>query len=278
MTGAEYWAFFGASVVLAVTPGPDTFLTLRFGAKGWKPGFLYACAVATGILVWAVLSLTVLGALLDRYPWLLEVLTYAGAAYLLYLGITSVLGGRKQLKALAPARREVVATGKGEGVLVGAGTTAVTGVAGGATVGLETAPLSTGTESAPSTGDTVAVGDTIATRDTNGTDTAPPDRTKRSKLDGNPYVVGVFSGLTNPKTGLFFLALLPPFLPASPSGVDYVLLVLTMMVTIWLYSLLLVAAASRVGRWLQTGRGPAFVDLVSGGILVVLAVLIVLTH
>ncbi|WP_349826909.1 LysE family translocator [Brevibacterium litoralis] len=283
MTGAEYLAFLGAAVVLAVTPGPDTFLTLRFGSKGWRPGFLYSCAVATGIVLWAVLTLTVLGALLDALPWLLEVLTYLGAAYLLYLGITSILSGRRQLREVRPdpGSRTVVEVAAGTADLATAveaprplhapvpagvsGSTGRTDTSGGEITDFGADAAFRNTASAPNTVMSEPAG-------------AQSARQVRSKTDRNPYMTGILSGITNPKTGLFFLALLPPFLPAAPGAVDYVLLVATLAVTIFVYSLLLVGVAAKVGRWINSPKGPGVIDLVAGSVLAVLAVLIVVTH
>ncbi|MBM7847367.1 hypothetical protein [Arthrobacter roseus] len=55
VTGAEYLAFLAASAILALTPGPDTFLTLRFGAHHVRDGLVYTVAVALGVMAWRCL-------------------------------------------------------------------------------------------------------------------------------------------------------------------------------------------------------------------------------
>lgn len=89
------------------------------------------------------------------------------------------------------------------------------------------------------------------------------------------FRTGIISSLTNPKTGLFFLALLPPFLPHAPSLTDHLLLLLTVAVCMFVYGVLLSLVARRVGRMLTRGRGPLVVDTVAGAMLVLLGVSIV---
>jgi threonine/homoserine/homoserine lactone efflux protein len=90
------------------------------------------------------------------------------------------------------------------------------------------------------------------------------------------FRTGIISSLTNPKTGLFFLALLPPFLPASPGFVDHVLLLATVAACMFVYGVLLSVVARRVGRFLTKGRGPLVVDSVAGGMLILLGVSLIL--
>lgn len=86
------------------------------------------------------------------------------------------------------------------------------------------------------------------------------------------FRTGLISSLTNPKTGLFFLALLPPFLPASPGLLDQAVLVATVVGCMLVYGAGLSVVAGRVGRFLTGGAGPLIVDGVAGAILVVLGV------
>ncbi len=102
------------------------------------------------------------------------------------------------------------------------------------------------------------------------------DRPGMSGFIGNIDITGVISSLTNPKTGLFFLALLPPFLPQSPSPIDHTLLVATVAGCILLYGALLSAVADRVGRSLTAGSGPIVIDAVAGVVLIVLGITVVL--
>lgn len=251
MTGAEYVAFLGAVAILVLTPGPDTFLTLRFAAHRLRAGVVYSIAAALGTLVWAVLALTGVAALLQRFPEVRVVLTWAGGAFLVYLGAKALLHVRAVLRANGAGRATVAAETVDAPVgVMTACATADSATADSATAGSGTA-VAVKTEAAPAT----AI----------GFDT--PARVV--------FRTGIISSLTNPKTGLFFLALLPPFLPHAPSLTDHLLLLLTVAVCMFVYGVLLSLVARRVGRMLTRGRGPLVVDTVAGAMLVLLGVSIV---
>ncbi|AFV00898.1 LysE family translocator [Simiduia agarivorans] len=83
---------------------------------------------------------------------------------------------------------------------------------------------------------------------------------------------------TNPKTALFFLALLPQFADASYGPLGPQLLVLGLIVTLSAVpcDIIVALGASRVRRWLAAHpRAPLIQERVSGGILVALAMFIV---
>lgn len=83
---------------------------------------------------------------------------------------------------------------------------------------------------------------------------------------------------TNPKTALFFLALLPQFADASYGPLGPQLLVLGLIVTLSAVpcDIIVALGASRVRHWLAAHpRAPLIQERVSGGILVALAMFIV---
>jgi RhtB (resistance to homoserine/threonine) family protein len=87
------------SVVVIVTPGPDTALTIRnVFAGGRRAGLATALGVATGQLVWALLTSLGLVALLLASAPVFHALRLLGAAYLVYLGVQSL---RSSFKATA---------------------------------------------------------------------------------------------------------------------------------------------------------------------------------
>ena len=88
-----YLAFLGISLVVIMTPGPDTALTVRNtitgGARG---GVLTAIGVALGQLLWAsAASAGVVGLLVASAP-VFEALKLAGAAYLIVTGVQTLYG------------------------------------------------------------------------------------------------------------------------------------------------------------------------------------------
>jgi threonine/homoserine/homoserine lactone efflux protein len=84
-------AFLGISVLVIVTPGPDTAVTIRNTlASGQAGGMATACGVATGQAIWALAtSVGIVALLVASEPMFLAV-KYAGAAYLAWLGLQSL--------------------------------------------------------------------------------------------------------------------------------------------------------------------------------------------
>ena len=78
--------FAGVSLVVIVTPGPDTALTVRNGLFGRRSGILTAVGVGTGQLAWALLTACGVASVLAAHQGALTVLRLAGAAYLVGLG------------------------------------------------------------------------------------------------------------------------------------------------------------------------------------------------
>lgn len=251
VTGAEYMAFVGACVILAVTPGPDTFLTLRFAAHSVRSGFVYTVAVALGVLVWAVLALTGVAALLQSFPEVRSGLTWIGGSYLVFLGVSALVQVYRARRRSTPAPVSVT---------VGAGASASVGSPG---LGSSAGPVGIGSSE-----------ESAVRRDhpepAAGVDSGEPRM--RARSHSAVFRTGMISSLTNPKTGLFFLALLPPFLPSAPSTVDHVILVATVVACMVVYGAGLSVVARRVGKLLTRGSGPLIVDGVAGSVLVILGV------
>jgi threonine/homoserine/homoserine lactone efflux protein len=84
-------AFLAVSALVIVTPGQDTALTIRNTlARGRRGGVHTAAGVALGQLVWALAASAGLVALLRASEPAFLALRIAGAAYLLYLGLTAL--------------------------------------------------------------------------------------------------------------------------------------------------------------------------------------------
>ena len=84
--------FLLASFVLAVTPGPGVFyIVARSVAQGRRSGLASVAGVAAGNLGNAVAASFGLAALFAASALVFSIVKYAGAAYLIYLGIKALL-------------------------------------------------------------------------------------------------------------------------------------------------------------------------------------------
>lgn len=99
------WAFFMATeIVLCLTPGPAVLFVvsqgLRYGGRRSAWGNL---GILSANALYFLLSAIGLGAALSASYELFLAIRYAGAAYLIYLGITTILG---KGRALSPSSGE----------------------------------------------------------------------------------------------------------------------------------------------------------------------------
>jgi threonine/homoserine/homoserine lactone efflux protein len=86
-------AFVGVSVVVALVPGPDMALVARNVLRhGRSAGFATSVGICTGILGWAIAAGLGISTLLAASAAAFTSLKLAGAAYLIYLGITTIRG------------------------------------------------------------------------------------------------------------------------------------------------------------------------------------------
>lgn len=84
-------AFLLLSAITILTPGPDTALTIRNTLVGGRAaGIATSLGVASGQLVWAVGTAFGWVAILFAAGPLLQLIRYAGAIYLIYLGLLSL--------------------------------------------------------------------------------------------------------------------------------------------------------------------------------------------
>lgn len=91
--GTLLTVFLVASFMLAVTPGPGVlYIVTRSVTQGRRSGLASVAGVALGNLGNALAASLGLAALFAVSAWALELVRYAGAAYLLYLGLRTVMG------------------------------------------------------------------------------------------------------------------------------------------------------------------------------------------
>ena len=219
MTLASLLAFAGLATVLALTPGPDTFLVLRYGLAGARSGFAAAFGCLLGSMVWALLVGVGVAALLQQSAEVYQWLKIAGGLYLVWLGAGSFLAARRAAAADTAAARH------------------------------------TGTDDAANT----QASGTSAGRKAQGTTPA--------------FLAGVLSSTLNPKIGLFFLALMPQFIPAGSNTLLAALALGALFAGIGLaYFVVLILVATRAVAWLRRPVVNEWLERVSSAVLAVLGI------
>ncbi|MEH0018743.1 MAG: LysE family translocator [Desulfobacter sp.] len=87
------WLLYLSLVFVATaTPGPAVFFIMnKSGLFGWKKASFSALGNITGLFILGLVAVTGLGALLRASETLFSLVRYAGAAYLVYLGLIQIL-------------------------------------------------------------------------------------------------------------------------------------------------------------------------------------------
>jgi threonine/homoserine/homoserine lactone efflux protein len=88
----HYWLFLATAIVLILTPGQDTFFILGRSLSGGRgAGIAAALGVSAGTVVHTVLAALGLSALLATSPYAFMAVKFAGAAYLVFIGVRALL-------------------------------------------------------------------------------------------------------------------------------------------------------------------------------------------
>ena len=106
--GAEIWVFVLGWVIGAGSPGPATLAIsgTSMGA-GRASGLMMAAGIVCGSAFWGITAALGMSALMMTHAWIIEVVRYAGAAYLLYLAVKSFRN------AMRPGVAKAVETSRG---------------------------------------------------------------------------------------------------------------------------------------------------------------------
>jgi len=103
-------AFLGISALVIATPGADTAITIRNTVLGGRAGGLAtAMGVATGQAIWALATSVGIVTLLVASEPLFLAVKYAGAAYLVVLGIQSLRAAFRSAAPLSVAMKSLPA-------------------------------------------------------------------------------------------------------------------------------------------------------------------------
>jgi threonine/homoserine/homoserine lactone efflux protein len=245
VTGPEILTITGAAAALAVTPGPETILTIRLSSLRRRAGLVYALGTATGTVIWMVLALTGVSALLTVYPAAVQVLKIVGGLYLCFLGVLAARQAvllRRSLSASTPSAQS----------------------------------------SAP--GAAASAQSSASAAEPNGDVVAGPVSEIATAMESNSwghlrsivsYRRGIVSSLSNPKVGLFFLAILPTLVPASPTGVDYALLIAVVLGVLLAYQIVLALTASLAASAMAHRSADFFIEAASAVILLIIGIAVI---
>lgn len=98
-------AFLVASLILAVTPGPGVlYIVARSLAQGLRSGLVSVAGVALGNLGNAMAAALGLAVLFAASAAAFTAVKYAGAFYLVYLGVRMLQGARAEIAAAPPTQ------------------------------------------------------------------------------------------------------------------------------------------------------------------------------
>ncbi|MER7504639.1 LysE family translocator [Nonomuraea pusilla] len=111
ITGAVL-SFAAVVALLTLTPGLDTALILRTSlVAGRRPAWGVVLGIQLGTLTWGVLTAAGLSALLSASRLAYDVLRWAGAAYLVWMGLRMLLAKAQETEVV----QETVGFGRGFG-------------------------------------------------------------------------------------------------------------------------------------------------------------------
>lgn len=92
-----------ASTLVILAPGPDSMLVMRNTMRGGRrAGWVTACGTLSGLTIWALAAALGLSALLRVSHVGYDILRFCGAAYLIWLGVTSLAHVRRRKNTAEP--------------------------------------------------------------------------------------------------------------------------------------------------------------------------------
>ena len=100
MFDSLFWAFVGLAVLVTITPGADTVLTIRNTlSDGTRAGIWTVAGICSGFIFQPLLAALGVAALFIKLPLAFAAVKFAGALYLVYLGGQSLREATRLWKA-----------------------------------------------------------------------------------------------------------------------------------------------------------------------------------
>ncbi len=102
------WLFAASCLLLNITPGQDTLYILgRSIAQGKRAGLISVAGIMSGILMHTLFAALGLSIVLDTSALAFNTIKYIGAAYLIWIGINMLRGGRTEDSFQAVEEKEL---------------------------------------------------------------------------------------------------------------------------------------------------------------------------
>lgn len=94
----DFWVFAFTAILLNLTPGNDMlYVIARSSSQGIRAGVVSALGIMAGCMVHMLAAVLGLSAVIAGSALAFDIIKYIGAAYLIYLGIKSIMSHRKAL-------------------------------------------------------------------------------------------------------------------------------------------------------------------------------------
>jgi RhtB (resistance to homoserine/threonine) family protein len=118
----NFYLFLTVSILINISPGPDMIYTAaRSLSQGTKAGVFSALGIFTGCLFHIAAATFGISQIIEESVLLFSIIKYAGAAYLIFLGIRSLVNKRKratEIKSLpAMSNRKIFLQGMTTNIL-----------------------------------------------------------------------------------------------------------------------------------------------------------------
>ena len=105
MTLTSWLSLVAICILGALSPGPSLAVVLKQSMNNdASHGMVAGVSHALGVALWALLTIFGLGVLVSESPLTFSILTYAGAAYLAWMGIQALRAGRSHIQPLTHGR------------------------------------------------------------------------------------------------------------------------------------------------------------------------------
>ncbi|MHA3682829.1 LysE family translocator [Leucobacter sp. HY1908] len=254
MVLALWISLLGVSLVVSLTPGAGAINTMSNAlAVGWRRAFWGIIGQQFGILAHILVAAAGIGVLITGSPVAFAVVRYAGAAYLIFIGLRQFFARPPVAAGHTPAKSAATqsAPGKAESETATGSVQVLTRVE----ARVSETELAGG--SAPKPG--------------NGTSAPTAGQLVRR---------GFWVNMLNPKAVVFFLAIMPQFISADlPAMPQYLIIALTMTaIDMTIMTFVFAAAAEQFRRFTGSPRGQVVSNRIFGSLFVLIAVAMLLLN